>query len=83
MKKLDENSFGWRLRKARQNKGLTQRELAKRVYCCTNVLMKWEENAHKPSYDFIVLLCKALDVSADWLLGIKREERDNDSEQFI
>ena len=80
MKKLDENTFGWRLRKARRNKRLSQRELAKRIYCHMTVIAKWEQNAHKPSYDFIVLLCKALDVSADWLLGITRKEQDNDSE---
>lgn len=80
MKKIDKNSFGWRLREARWEQGLTRKELAKRIYCHMTVIAKWEQNAHKPSYDFIVLLCKELDVSADWLLGIKREERDNDGE---
>ena len=80
MKILDKNSLGWRLREARRKKGLTQKELARRIYSTVHIFAKWEQNRHKPSYDYLVLLCKELDVSADWLLGIKRKERENDSE---
>lgn len=83
MKKLDKNSFGWRLREARRKKGLTQKKFAKYIFVNAAAVSQWECGHCTPSVETLILICNTFNVSADWLLGIKREERENDSEQFI
>ncbi len=61
-----------RLKEARKVAGLTQEEVAKKLgiskstYCC------YETGRHSPDPDALVILCKAFNVSADYLLGIEK-----------
>jgi len=66
-------SFGERLAAARQKKKMTQTELGKGLGtdgadAGKQVIYGWEKNQHYPRVDQLMLICKKLDVSADFLL---------------
>jgi phage repressor protein C with HTH and peptisase S24 domain len=59
--------FGGRLRKKREELGLSQEELANKTGVSRNTIMKFEKGS-LPQGENLVALCRALQVSADWLL---------------
>lgn len=62
--------FSRRLKEARNNKNMTQRQLADKIGVSATTLTNYETNKSKvPGADTLVLLAEALDVSIDWLLG--------------
>ena len=63
--------FGRRLKKVREERDLTQEDLAKKVGAKSAVLIShYETGARKtPSVENLVKLANALAVSADYLLG--------------
>lgn len=67
--------MGDNIRKFRELKGYTQKELADKVGKSKNVISNWENGLNKPDPDSIELLLWALDVDANTLLGWKN--RDN------
>ena len=68
MKCLD--TFGEKLRTARKRANLTQKQLAERIGALHNSVSQWECGITRPSQDVVKSLCAALDVTADYLLGI-------------
>lgn len=64
------DNYGIRLRQARKNKGLTQTELANRLGITQKSYQRMETGVHDLKMSTISQLCYALDISADWLLGI-------------
>ena len=63
------NTLGKRIRIARENAGLMQSELAKRIGVkSAGVVSNWETDKSKPDADKLVALCSALDVSCSYLL---------------
>jgi transcriptional regulator with XRE-family HTH domain len=61
--------FPDRLRTAREYRGLTQGELAKRAELQPSAISHFETGARKPSFDNLRLLADTLDVTTDYLLG--------------
>lgn len=61
--------FSIRLKEARESRGLNQTELAKKAFLQPAAIGHFESNRRKPSFANIRALAKALDVSADYLLG--------------
>lgn len=58
-----------RIKYYRKQCGLTQRQLAARIYCCVNSLSSWE-NGHKiPGVNSALLLARALGVRVEDLFG--------------
>ena len=75
-KEPDKNAdIGEKLRYMRLKKGLTLKELAKKIYITDATLSRWERNLRRPYIDDIVLLAKALDFSIDELTGIKNDNK--------
>ena len=68
-----ENNFARRLKFARYNTGWTQEKLGKKVKVPTSSIAQFETNARKPSFDTLKNLAVALNISADYLLGIVDE----------
>lgn len=71
-------SFGARLTQARKEKGLTQDGLGKGLGTDGKdagkaVVYGWEKDQHYPRVDQLVLICKKLEVTADYLLFGKVE----------
>lgn len=62
--------FGRRLRKLRELKGMTQAELAKKMFVAHQVISCYEAGRHEPPMDTLVKLAEEFQVSTDYLLGI-------------
>lgn len=66
--------FYERLRSTRVVRGLTQEELAKQMgWGERSNVSRLESGKHIPRADTLALLCRVLDVSADYLLGLRDE----------
>jgi transcriptional regulator with XRE-family HTH domain len=66
---FDRTEYAARLAIARSRKNLTQAELAFKIGWCTSAVSHHEAGRRTPSVANLWLLCDALKVSADWLLG--------------
>ena|SRR3569833_32354 len=62
-------SFGARLRKIREDRGLSQSELARQAGMQPSAIAHFEADRRKPSFDNAKALAQALEISADYLLG--------------
>lgn len=63
--------FSTTLKSLRLSRNLTQEMLADQVGVSTVALQGWERGTRKPSFDALVCLCTALNVSLDELAGTK------------
>ena len=63
--------FGEHLAKARHLKGFTQGELAKRAGLHSSIISQYERGRRSVSYKNLYKLTIALEVRADFLLGIE------------
>jgi len=66
---------GERIRAAREIKRLSTAQLAERVPCSERSVQGWEAGSARPKYEQLVGLAAALEVSADYLLGIAPKKR--------
>lgn len=64
------------LRTLRQEKGLSQKQLALAVGVSPGNIGDWESGKSKPGYNALVKLASALDVSGDLLLGLCQDISD-------
>lgn len=71
-------TFGARLKKCRKDNGYTQQELAEIIGVSVQAVSKWETDAGMPDISQIVPLSRALNVSADMLLGIADESAEEE-----
>ncbi|MDE6020886.1 MAG: helix-turn-helix domain-containing protein [Ruminococcus sp.] len=72
--------IGIRIRKYRELRGLSQKELADLIGVSNSRVSNWEQGINRPNADIISDLCKALDVSPSELLDIQMST-DNLNEQ--
>ena len=63
-------NYGERLRAARREKGLTQTELAEKLGITQKSYQRMETGTHDLKMSTIYKICKTLDVSADYILGL-------------
>jgi len=81
-------TFGQRLRKARKERGFTQKQLADLIDAKHNSVSDWENDKNKPDPDTIEYICGALDIPVSFLFSdsiqIKKspEPTDLDSEDL-
>lgn len=68
---IGDETFGQRLARLRKSKGYTQVELAKKMNIVQVLISDYERDKLRPYHEMIVRFAKALDVSADELLGLK------------
>lgn len=61
--------FRERLKKAREEKKLSQAELAEKAGLQPSAISHFETGGRSPSFDNLKRLADALKVSTDWLLG--------------
>ena len=62
-----------RIRQWRYDHYVTQQQLADRIGCARNTLQCVETGRRSPGREALAELCRAMDVSADWLLGLSKE----------
>lgn len=63
------SSFGARLKSIRESRELSQSDLAREAGMQPSAIAHFEADRRKPSFDNVRALAKALQVSADYLLG--------------
>ncbi len=66
------DDFPVRLRKARLRSRLGQRVLSERCGLSGNMVGRYERGERIPNALTVKVICEELDVSADWLLGVKK-----------
>lgn len=64
------HNYGERIKEARKAKGLTQTEAANKIGVIQQAWQRLESGKLDPRMSTIVSICKVLDISADWLLGL-------------
>ncbi len=62
--------FAERLKYLRNEKELSQRQLANELKISNAAIQRWESEMRIPNAEAIVLLAKYFNVSADYLLGL-------------
>lgn len=66
--------FAKRLKKIREDKKLNQSELGEISNLAPSAISQFESNLREPSATSLIKLSKALNISADYLLGLKNEK---------
>lgn len=63
--------YGQRIKEIRQEKGLTQSQLAEMLSTTQSTVGKYEREEIQLTVDTIIKICKVFEVSADYLLGLE------------
>jgi transcriptional regulator with XRE-family HTH domain len=75
--------FGTRLRETREERQLTQADLARRIHTNISQILRWEKGQAIPSAEAVVRLAEELEVSSDYLLGLTDEPTGHLSESDL
>lgn len=70
-------TFPQKIKKAREETGFTQREVAKEVNLPQSTIAKYETGNLEPSLETLGILADFYGVSVDWLLGTKGISRNS------
>ncbi len=62
-----------RLKEAREQKGLSQSELADLAHVSRQAYSLYERDLRRPNWETMIVLAKALGVSVDYLLGLSED----------
>ena len=63
------SSFGKKLRESREDKGISQSELARKLGVHHSIIGKYERDEVKPTIDVVKNIAAALDTTVGYLLG--------------
>ena len=81
MKKYE---IGERIRLYRENRGLSQMELAELIEVSNSRISNWEQGQNRPDADILARLCRALEVSPSELLDVHLSTDElNDQERKV
>ena len=69
--------FSTRLKSILDKRGVTQRQLAQQIGVTEVTVSRWANCERTPDADNVREICTALDVSADFLLGLCDEEKND------
>lgn len=74
--------IGARIRKFREDRGYSQKELAELIGVSNSRISNWEQGVNRPDADILVDLCKTLNVSPSELLDVHlKDDELNDMER--
>ena len=66
--------IGAKIKEYRTKAGLTQKDLADKLYVTYQAVSRWENDEAEPSFDTLKEICKILDCSTDELFEIEKKE---------
>lgn len=69
--------FAENLKNLRTSKGLTQTQLAKRLWLNKSIISAYENETRTPSLEVLIKLSNEFNVSIEYMLGIEREKTIN------
>ena len=72
-----------RIRKAREQKGLTREQLGERIGVSPSAIGKWETGDRTPSADTLARLSEELGVSTDYLLELDSASKESEGARRI
>ena len=76
--------IGKRIRKYREDRGLSQKELADKIGVSNSRISNWEKGINRPDADILADLCRALNVSPSELLDVRLSVDElNDQERKV
>lgn len=61
---------GERIKECRKMKGLTQKQVSSEMGIVPQQYQTYENGRYELNYQQLIILCKILDVSSDYILGI-------------
>lgn len=67
------NNLGQRIHSARESAGFTQEALAEAIGVSRTAVARWENGDIEPKLQNLICLSEILNVSTDWLLGVKTD----------
>lgn len=67
---LYRENFSLRIKKAREDAGYTQQQVAELTEISRSNISKYETNALEPNLETMGILAQFYNVSIDWLLGV-------------
>ena len=73
-----QETFALKLKKARQNTGFTQREVAKETGIPNSTIANYETGRTQPDIENLGILADFYNISLDWLVGTKGENQKKD-----
>jgi len=76
-------NFGEKLKKLRNELGITQKELASKIEVSRTTIAGYETEGKMPPYNTLFKIAKTLNCSLDFLLGYAEEESSNNGVQQI
>ena len=65
------NKFSERIKQVIKENGISQLALAKKIGMSQSVVNNYCTGKREPTLDVLILICKALNESADYLLGLE------------
>lgn len=71
----DSHRFGERMAQLRQTSGYSQRELAREIGVSHRMVAYYETQTEHPPTHILPILAKTLGITADQLLGIEKEKK--------
>jgi len=74
--------FSEALKELRDVHNDTQADLAQKLDVAKSTISNWEQNKCEPSYEFLCKICDLYDVSADYILGRRVDDRDLRKRRF-
>ena len=76
-------TIGEKIKFALEMRGMSQKELANKARLTEVTISRYINDLRTPKASHIKTLCRALYVSADWLLGVKEEnEQQTESKEI-
>ena len=65
-----DKAFPERLTETMKQTGIAPTELARKIGCSRWAVFQWKKGTNFPTAFYLAKLCRALNVSADYLLGL-------------
>ena len=72
---MTEDSLGQRLKKVLAEQGMMQKELAEKIGVNEMAISRYIHGGRIVSVPILIEICKALNVSADYLLGLSEAKK--------
>ena len=72
---IDFVKVGERISRCRKNAGLSQEELAEKLYVTRQAVSKWENGTSVPSIDTLCQISKLFEISFEEILGLFENEK--------
>ena len=68
---MNTTAIGERIKELRMEIGLSQAKLGDALAVSQDTVSLWENSKALPNTEYVILMCKLFDISADYLLGLK------------